>query len=139
MSFASPSDSVITCLAENEIFVFGSNTSGMHGKGAAKMAYVKYGAKSGQGFGHFGQSFAIPTKGSRAKKTLALSSIQKYIDEFMSYAVAHPKLEFHVTQIGCGLAGLRPENVAPLFSKARGVANVHLPCEFLAVLNAQTR
>jgi hypothetical protein len=35
----------ITELAPNEVFVFGSNLRGMHGGGAALIAYKKFGAK----------------------------------------------------------------------------------------------
>lgn len=52
----------IQTLKENEVFVFGSNLAGIHGAGAAKLAYEKFGAIKGQGFGLQGQSFAIPTK-----------------------------------------------------------------------------
>lgn len=38
----------ITHLKENEIFVFGSNYAGIHGKGAAKTA-LKFGAIRGPG------------------------------------------------------------------------------------------
>ena len=41
----------ITELKENEIFVFGSNLEGMHGGGAARIAYEKFGAIWGQGVG----------------------------------------------------------------------------------------
>ena len=48
-------------LKENEVFVFGSNLKGMHGGGAARVAYDKFGAVWGQGVGMQGQSYAIPT------------------------------------------------------------------------------
>lgn len=51
----------ITTLQPNEIFVFGSNLSGMHGGGAARLAYQKFGAIWGQGVGLQGQSYGIPT------------------------------------------------------------------------------
>jgi len=51
----------ITSLEPNEIFVFGSNLKGMHGGGAAYIAYRKFGAIMGQGVGLQGQSYAIPT------------------------------------------------------------------------------
>lgn len=51
----------ITSLAENEIFVFGSNLAGAHGGGAARLAYNRFGAVWGQGVGLQGQSYAIPT------------------------------------------------------------------------------
>ena len=50
----------ITSLEPNEIFVFGSNLRGMHGGGAAYIAYRKFGAIMGQGVGLQGQSYAIP-------------------------------------------------------------------------------
>ena len=57
---------VITELKPNEIFVFGSNWAGRHGKGAALQA-VKWGAKYGVGLGLEGQTFALPTKTERWK------------------------------------------------------------------------
>jgi hypothetical protein len=51
----------INYLKENEIFVFGSNLEGMHGGGAARAAYNKFGAIWGQGVGLQGQSYGIPT------------------------------------------------------------------------------
>ena len=35
-------------LAPNEVFVFGSNLGGMHGGGAARIAYRCFGAKMGR-------------------------------------------------------------------------------------------
>lgn len=35
-----------------------------------------------------------------------------------------------VTEIGCGLAGLKPKEVAPLFKDAVNVFNIHLPSRF---------
>ena len=51
----------IVSLAENEIFVFGSNLAGAHGGGSARIAYDKFGAVWGNGVGIQGQSYAIPT------------------------------------------------------------------------------
>ena len=47
----------ITELQPNEIFVFGSNLQGMHGGGAAYIAYRKFGAIMGQGVGLQRQSY----------------------------------------------------------------------------------
>ena len=52
----------ITELKSNQYFVFGSNPEGRHGKGAAKIAVKKFGAKYGKGKGLHGHSFAIVTK-----------------------------------------------------------------------------
>lgn len=51
----------IDTLGDNEIFVFGSNPSGIHGAGAAKTA-VKFGAKYGVGRGLSGKAYALITK-----------------------------------------------------------------------------
>lgn len=116
-------------LKENEVFVFGSNEAGIHGAGAAYLAELKYGAVRGCGYGHFGKSFAIPTK-DKGIRTLSLIRIKKYVDCFIYYAMHHPEVTFLVTKIGCGLAGYTPEDIAPLFREARGVNNIILPIEF---------
>ncbi len=33
----------------------------------------------------------------------------------MRYAKIHPRAQFKVTRIGCGLAGLSDEDIAPMF------------------------
>lgn len=103
------------------VFVFGSNEGGIHGGGAARTAHEKFGAVWGRGYGHMGDSFAIPTKGVRGpeiRETLPLSLIQVYVTAFISYANGRPNLTFDVTRIGCGLAGLTDEQIAPMFNGA---------------------
>lgn len=100
------------------IFVFGSNLGGHHGLGAARYAYQKKGAEYGVGVGPRGESYAIPTKSVDIKRTLPLNNIRYYVDMFVEYARKHPELKFQVTRIGCGLAGLRDAEVAPLFRNA---------------------
>lgn len=112
----------------HDIFVFGSNMLGIHGAGAAKVAANHYGAERGIRFGHRGRSFAIPTC-SRPGKPLELFEIQFAVDGFIEYAHAHPELRFHVTQIGCGNAGYKPKDIAPMFDGAP--PNVILPPEFI--------
>jgi hypothetical protein len=113
------------------IFVFGSNITGHHGKGAALEAVRIHGAKRGVGFGHEGQSFAIPTKDEKLK-TLPLAKINGYVRLFLEYAEHHPELAFGLTPIGCGLAGYAPEQIAPMFDSAP--VNVILPGEFMLAL-----
>lgn len=96
------------------IFVFGSNLAGRHGKGAARYAKEQFGAVYGQGVGRTGNAYAIPTKDANLK-TLALSTIQSYILEFLDYARKNPGLSFFVTRVGCGLAGYVDEQIAPMF------------------------
>ena len=118
----------ITILDKHQVFVFGSNEAGRHGKGAAKDAMLM-GAKYGKGVGHYGQTYAIPTK-DKNLKTLPLSIIAIYINGFIEYAKKHTELEFLVTRIGCGLAGYNINDMRPLFANARGVDNIILPDEF---------
>jgi hypothetical protein len=114
----------ITELKSDEIFVFGSNLAGSHGGGAAYVAWRKFGAIMGQGVGLQGQSYGIPTMQG------GVETIRPYVDEFIAFAKAHPELFFYVTRIGCGIAGFRDEEIAPLFTAARGVPNICLPENF---------
>ncbi len=124
----------ISFLQNNEIFVFGSNEAGIHGAGAARAAYDKFGAVLGQGYGFAGSSFAIPTKDKNIE-TLPISKIKIYVDKFLIYAAEHTELEFLVTKIGTGLAGLSVEEIAPLFEEAIHAKNIYLPREFHDFLN----
>lgn len=100
---------------DNMIFVFGSNLAGVHGAGAALFAKNHRGAILGVGYGRTGQSYAIPTKDHRIQ-TMHYNEIYPFVEEFLIYTEKHPELHFQVTQIGCGLAGLRKENMAKMFS-----------------------
>ena len=115
----------ITELKENEIFVFGSNLQGMHGGGAAFIAYEKFGAIWGQGVGLQGQSYGIPTMHG------GVDAIKPYVDEFIEFAKSHPEMIFLVTRIGCGIAGFRDEEIAPLFQDCIEMENVLLPRSFV--------
>lgn len=114
-----------------EIFVFGSNLAGRHGAGAALFAVKNCGAVYGKGFGHHGNSFAIPTKDAYIN-TLPLTTINEYVIKFLQYATDNPSLIFKLTPIGCGLAGYEPKDIAPMFIKAP--SNVLLPLEFQQVI-----
>ena len=116
-------------LAPNEIFVFGSNLQGMHGGGAARMAYDYFGAVWGKGVGMYGQSYAIPTMQG------GVETIKPYADDFLQFAIVHNELDFLVTEIGCGIAGFTPQEIAPLFFKAieKDIRNVYLPESFYLV------
>lgn len=73
----------ITALKPDEVFVFGSNLEGMHGGGAAYVAWRQFGAV-----------------------------------------------------MGCGIAGFREKDIAPLFAGAIGLENVCLPEGFVKILKA---
>lgn len=121
----------ITELRPGEIFVFGSNLAGHHGGGAALLAWRKWGAVWGQGVGLQGQTYGIPTMHGGPE------AIRPYVDEFVDFARRHPELIFLVTEVGCGIAGFTPAQIAPLFADAVGVENICLPQRFWDVLNAK--
>ena len=112
---------MISELKTDEVFVFGSNLEGMHGGGAAYTAFKKFGAAMGCGIGHRGQSYAIPTMHG------GVEDIKPYVDEFIRYAAEHHELFFYVTRVGCGIAGFKDREIAPLFAEARELKNVCLP------------
>ena len=118
----------ITELAINEIFVFGSNLDGMHGGGAARVACKHFGAVWGQGTGLQGQSYAIPTMQGGPE------TIEPYVEEFIRFAKGHRELDFLVTRIGCGIAGFKDEEIAPLFSDALEEKNIILPKKFVEII-----
>lgn len=120
-------------ITPNEVFVFGSNLSGRHGKGAAKQA-LTWGAKWGQAEGLQGKTYGIPTKDASIRRTLTVEEIKPFVDRFIKFAEENPKLIFMVTEIGCGLAGHDPKNIAPLFQEAVNLTNVYLPHRFLRKL-----
>ena len=118
----------ITTLTDNKIFVFGSNLAGHHAGGAARTARKYFGAISGQEVGLQGQSYAIPTMQG------GVETIKLYADEFIRFAKEHKELTFLVTRIGCGIAGFKDEEIAPLFADAMELDNVALPKQFIEVL-----
>ena len=111
------------------IFVFGSNTAGIHGAGAARSAVEEYGAIRGQGEGLQGNSYALPTKDENIE-TLPLSTIKWHVDQFVRFARANPQMDFQVTRVGCGLAGYVDRDIAPLFEGAP--ENCYFPVEWKA-------
>jgi hypothetical protein len=127
-------DDYITELEDNEIFVFGSNESGRHGKGAAKTA-MKWGARYGQAFGLQGKTFAIPTVNASISNKLSLQKIKYYVDKFYTFVLENPKLNFLITEIGCGLAGWDVKDIAPLFKDFIDLNNVSLPKKFIRINN----
>lgn len=111
----------ITTLQPGEIFVFGSNASGAHGGGAARYAYDRFGAVWGQGEGLQGQSYGIDTMSG-------IDVFEEQARRFVAFAADRPELRFLVTEVGCGIAGYRPEQVARFFEDVGD--NVVLPESF---------
>ena len=121
---------IISELKPDEVFVFGSNLAGYHSGGAACTAMIKFGAKWGQGVGLQGQAYAIPTMQG------GVDTIKSYVDDFIEFAKAHKELRFLVTPIGCGIAGFKPTEIAPLFAAALGIDNIFLPKVFVDYLQS---
>ncbi len=119
----------ISSLAFDEVFVFGSNLAGRHVGGAARVALNKFGAIYGQGVGLQGQSYAIPTMQG------GVETIAPYVDKFIKYAQQNQDKFFYVTRIGCGIAGFKDEQIAPLFKDAVNLENVCLPESFVIKLS----
>lgn len=129
-----PETRFVQHLEDNEIFVFGSNLSGRHGLGAAKTA-LKFGAVYGNPVGIQGRTYAIPTVNSQINAPLSIPEIKKYVDDFFLYVISHPQYTFLITEIGCGLAGLSVEEIAPLFIPFLILPNVTLPSRFISFLS----
>lgn len=117
----------IETLQPDEVFVFGSNASGAHGGGAALFAYERFGAVWGQSEGLQGQSYGIDTMSG-------LEVFREQARRFVDFAAQHPELRFRVTEVGCGIAGYTPAQVAGFFADAP--PNVVLPESFVDVLGA---
>lgn len=117
-------------MSVREVFVFGSNLAGRHGKGAALYAAKQYGAIRGVGEGFSGDSYAIPTKCANLK-TLPIGSVALAIKTFCDVAREAPDVRFLVTPVGTGLAGHRKAAIWRAFVDARMPANCVLTSSWM--------
>lgn len=128
----------ITELADDEVFVFGSNLKGQSGAGAAKLAVDKFGAIYGQAEGLQGQSYAIITTdlSKSYRPSVSIELVIEQVDKFIAFAKDNTHLTFLVTEVGCGLAGFTVEQVAPLFKPVllNSITNIRLPKRFVREL-----
>jgi len=92
------------------IFVFGSNTHGIHGAGAAKWARTHYQAEQGVGIGHTGWAYALPTKHT-PYETIRLNEIELWYTSFLDDIADSPNL-YYLTPVGSGLAGYSLTEIA---------------------------
>ena len=60
-----------------------------------------------------------------------VDTIKPYVDQFIDFAKEHTDLFFYVTRIGCGIAGFKDSDIAPLFKGAMNVDNICLPESFV--------
>ena len=109
---------LITSLKPNQWFVFGSNTEGRHGKGAAKQA-MEFGAIYGQSIGFQGQCYAIITKDltKSIHPSINKESIQYQIGILYHNAIQTPEDEYLIAYSGTGtnLNGYTNEEMAWMF------------------------
>ena len=110
----------ITRLDENQIFVFGSNTQGRHGKGSALFAKNRFGAKQGQAEGLQGKSYAIITKDltKRSHPSRTVEQIKEQISKLYDFARQNPDKEFLIAYSGTGtnLNGYSNQEMASMFA-----------------------
>lgn len=108
---------------DSRIFVFGSNMMGIHGAGAARYAFEQLGAQFGVGEGPTGRAYALPTCVAPGLP-LKLEDIRAAVGRFLDFA-RRDKAQFFVSEVGCGIAGFKAEEIAPLFVGAPD--NIDLP------------
>ena len=115
-------------LNKDQIFVFGSNTQGRHGRGAALTARLKFGAIYGNPEGIQGKSFAIITK-DLTKKThpsRTVAQITSQINKLYEYATLHPDKEF-IIPYKCSdynLNAYSSEEMAKMFASSEIPENI---------------
>lgn len=120
---------IIRKLNRNEVLVFESSLRGEHRCGNAKLAFEVFGAKKGVGIGMQGSTYAIPAQG------LSLSQIKTHIITFIQFAANAPDKHFLVTNVGCELAGYKPEDIAPLFETCGNCNNISLPIAYWKIID----
>lgn len=121
---------IITELDEDEVFVFGSNLQGIHGKGAAKTA-KRWGAKHRLGEGLSEKTYAFPTVYTlHPYRVIPLSAYGRHIKNLIGCVEEYPYKIFYITALGCGLAGNKDKDVAPLFEPVAKYENVYVTSQW---------
>lgn len=116
----------------NVIFVFGSNTEGIHGAGAAYEAVKNWNAIHGQAGGRQGNSYAIVTKDlSKGERSVNLSYIERQLGEFNKHARQNQSEVFIVTAVGTGLAGFTHSEIKDILQSYDWPLNVYFNSELL--------
>lgn len=125
---------MIQNLAPNQVFVFGSNTQGRHGKGAALTAKNKFGAIYGEAEGPQGQSYAIITKDltKNTHPSRTPEQIKEQIHNLYEYARENPDKEFLVAYSGKGanLNAYSNQEMADMFGSEPIPNNIVFEQEF---------
>lgn len=130
---------LITELKNNQIFVFGSNTQGRHGKGTALIARQKFGAKYGQSSGLQGKSWAMITTDltKYERPSVPKKKVIEEIGKLYEFASENPELEFLVAYTGTNtknLSGFTNQEFANMFSHYTIPNNIIFEEEFSKLL-----
>lgn len=121
----------IVHLEPNEIFIFGSNRQGNHAGAAARHAKINFGAIEGVGEGITGNSYAFPTITDYDRYTTAtIPELQEAVKVLEKAVNENPEKIFYMTAVGCGCAGLKHNEVAPLFDAFTKFPNFIFPPEW---------
>lgn len=130
---------VITTLGPNQIFVFGSNTHGRHGKGSALIAFKKFGAIYGQAEGLQGRSFAIITKDLTCYKhpSRKPSQIIEQIGKLYEFAELNKDKEFFIVYKANSnnLNSYSPQSMATFFGALSIPSNIVFEDEFYKLIS----
>ena len=120
-------------LKSNQIFVFGSNTQGRHGKGSALFAKQKCGAIYGQSKGMQGRSYAIITK-DLTKSTHPSISKEYILDQIKELYIfaSTAQFDFVIAYSGTNtnLNGYSNQEMAEMFAESPFIENIVYEKEF---------
>lgn len=121
---------LIKKLESNQVFVFGSNVEGKHGKGAALDALNKFGAIYGQSSGLQGSAYGIVTKDlSQGLRSISLDEIESQIHDLCYQANSTPNIQYLLTPIGTSNAGYTVQEIINVLPDSFP-NNIWLPEEF---------
>lgn len=124
-------------IPDNGIFVFGANTEGRHGKGAALIAYREFGAEYRNSQGPQGDSYALTTKDLTKKvhPSIPRVYIEMQIRSLYFFAEYHKHLDFYVAYgLGKNLNAFSPQEMAEMFSEYPIPKNIVFEEEFSKLL-----
>lgn len=130
---------IVTQMPDNGVFVFGSNTEGRHGKGAALYARKHFGARYGQARGLQGKSFGIVTTDLTKKylPSVTPSEIISQIYDLYEYASKNPQIDFFISYGGHNqtyLCGYTSEQMAIFFSANERPSNIIFETHFAKLI-----
>jgi exonuclease III len=123
--------------SENSVLIFGSNTEGRHGKGAALLARSQYGAQPRIAKGRTGMSYAVMCKDlSLGTRSVDLLVIKRQFDALWEHIHSHPELIFYMAPVACVNGGYTVNEVAACLPYGPLPRNLVLNSQFLEFISA---